>query len=432
MTAPIYDTIAKKRDGKKHSAEEILAFVKGFCSGEIADYQVSAWLMAVCINGLDPEETTALTRAMIDSGESVDLLTRTAVDKHSTGGVGDKTSTVLAPLLAAAGLTVAKMSGRGLGITGGTVDKLESIPGFSTDLTKAQFLRQAEQVGCVLAGQSADLAPADKRLYALRDVTATVESIPLIASSIMSKKIASGAKVILLDVKYGSGAFMKTVEAARELAFTMIGIGNGLNRRTCAAITRMDEPLGRAVGNAVEVAEAIETLHGRGPNDLEDLCIELALMLTTSANSGITTKEEIAELISSGAALAKLRQMIAAQGGDARVADDPSLLPSAKHCETISASVTGYVQSVDARNIALAAGALGAGRRKKEDTIDHTAGVILTKKRGEAVRAGEEIAKMLYSGDVNASETRKLIETAFVIGQSCPEEEPVITEKIGF
>lgn len=433
---PIYDIIAKKRYHKKHSAEEIRSFVHGFVSGEVADYQMAAWLMAVCINGLDSEETAALTEAMVASGETIDLsaVSGIAVDKHSTGGVGDKVTLVLAPLLASAGLTVAKMSGRGLGITGGTLDKLESIPGFSTQLTKERFLAQAEKIGCVLAGQTGNLVPADKKIYALRDVTGTVECIPLIAASVMSKKLACGASTILLDVKFGSGAFMKDIENARRLAEAMIAIGNRMGRRTVAAITGMDQPLGLAVGNSIEVVESIETLKGGGPSDLRELSIELGAMLLYAAGvveSIASARARLERLIDSAAALDKFRDVISAQGGDTHAIDDPSILPQATSRLPVFAESSGIIQSIDAGSIGRAAGMLGAGRQKKEDAIDPSAGVMLKRKAGDLVDEGEEIAVLLYNRAIDLESAEAAVNSAFNIGNDAPEIKPLVLETLG-
>jgi len=444
MLIRTYDILAKKRDGGKHTADEIRALVQGFVSGDVTDYQMSAWLMAVCINGLDGEETAALTEAMIASGETVDLssLQGLTVDKHSTGGVGDKTTLVLAPLLASAGLTVAKMSGRGLGITGGTLDKLESIAGLSTSLSKDQFLQQAREVGCVIAGQTADLVPADKKMYALRDVTATVECVPLIAASVMSKKLACGASTILLDVKVGSGAFMKDIESARQLARTMIDIGTRMRRRTVAAITGMDQPLGLAVGNAVEVAEAVKALSGGGPDDLRQLCLQLGALLAAAAGrrssepidkSALSAaRRRLAGLLSSGAALDKFRQMVAAQGGDSRVVEDPSRLPQPSFHTVVRSASAGYIAAVDAGAIGRAAGLLGAGRQRKEDAIDPTAGILLRKKTGDRTEAGEELALLVYSGTVQVEPAVELVRSAFRFADAPPEPAPLIHETLGF
>lgn len=434
---PTSDFLTKKRTGGRHTPEEICSFIKAYVSGEVADYQMSAWLMAVCINGLDPDETVALTEAMIASGETIDLSTLPGItiDKHSTGGVGDKTTLVLGPLLASAGLTMAKMSGRGLGITGGTLDKLESIPGFSTQLTKEQFLAQAASIGCVLAGHTGNLVPADKKIYALRDVTATVECISLIASSVMSKKIACGASTILLDVKAGSGAFMKDIESARKLARTMIEIGNMMGRKTIAAITGMEQPLGLAVGNSIEVAESIETLRGGGPSDLHELCIELGALLlevTGLSESHAAAKERLEGLIASGAALEKFREVISAQGGDTRVLDDPALLPQVAYSRPILAGSSGFIQSVNAYAIGRAAGMLGAGRQRKEDTIDPSSGVVLKKKAGDSVEVGEEVAVLLYNNAACVESAAEAVSSACKIGPDTPAVSPLVLETLGF
>lgn len=433
----VCDILSRKRDGGKHPPEEILQLINGYIRGDVADYQMSAWLMAVCINGLDNEETAALTAAMVASGVTIDLsgIPGAVVDKHSTGGVGDKTTLVLVPLLASAGLKVAKMSGRGLGITGGTLDKLESIPGFSTKLSKDQFLSQALEVGCVVAGQTDDLVPADRKMYALRDVTATVESIPLITSSVMSKKIAAGAGTILLDVKAGSGAFMKDIESARELARTMIGIGAGMGRRTAAAITGMDQPLGRAVGNVLEVAEAIETLRGGGPDDLRELCLDLGSLLFALSGECETPAEarkRLDDLLADGAALEKFKEMIAAQGGDVRVVDDPSIFPQAAFSRSVYTTAKGYIQSIDAGLIGKASLLLGAGRQKKEDEINPAAGVMLGKKVGDPVEVGDEMAQLYYNKGIDIEAICELVHSAFVIGPGIPAAVPIVREVIGF
>jgi len=434
---PVYDIISKKRYCGKHSADEIRSLVRRFVSGEVADYQMAAWLMAVCINGLDSEETAALTEAMVASGETIDLSTLPGitVDKHSTGGVGDKVTLVLAPLLASVGLTVAKMSGRGLGITGGTLDKLESIPGFSTQLTKEQFLAQAEKIGCVLAGQTGNLVPADKKIYALRDVTGTVECIPLIASSVMSKKLACGASTILLDVKFGNGAFMKDIESARRLAEAMIAIGNRTGRRTVAALTGMDQPLGLAVGNSIEVAEAIETLKGSGPPDLRELSIELGAMLLYAAGAAesiASAKVRLERSIDSGAALEKFREVITAQGGNAHAVDDLHILPQTVSKLPVFAESSGVIQSIDAGSIGRAAGMLGAGRQKKEDSIDLSAGVLLKKKAGDSVYEGEEIAVLLYNRTTYLEPAAAMVASAFELDSDAPDIKPLVAETLGF
>jgi pyrimidine-nucleoside phosphorylase len=388
--------IVRKRDGGELTRDEIAWLVGGFLCGEVTDYQIAAWLMAVCCRGMTPRETADLTEVMAASGEQVDLgrLRERAVDKHSTGGVGDKTTLVVGPMAAACGLVVAKMSGRGLGFTGGTIDKLESVRGLRVGLDRAAFLSQAERVGLVVAGQSADLAPADGALYALRDVTGTVESIPLIASSIMSKKLAAGSPAICLDVKVGRGAFMKSDEPARALARTMVEIGTRLGRRVSAMITGMDEPLGNAVGNALEVAEAVRTLQGRGPSDLVELAVALTAELLGLA--GLEPDPEAARAralgtIRSGAALAKLRAMVEAQGGEVAQIDEPRRLPQAPVAAELPSPRAGYVASVDAEALAWIALELGAGRRRKGDPVDHAVGLVVTAKVGDLVRAGEPL-----------------------------------------
>jgi len=390
--------IAKKRDGHTLTREEMERFVMGYVRGEVADYQAAAWLMVCFLQGLNEAETFALTEVMANSGERLDLsdVPAPTLDKHSTGGVGDKTSLILVPLLAAGGIHLAKMSGRGLGFTGGTVDKLESIPGYRTDLDSRAILKQVKQVGGCLVGQSEGLVPADKKLYALRDATATVESIPLIASSIMSKKLAGGAQNILMDVKVGSGSFMGDLERARELAFTLVKIGQGAGRNTRALLTDMSQPLGRTVGNALEVREAVEMLTPGtgGDTRLRTLCLQLAAHaffmcgISESLEAGMTHAED---LLSSGAALAKFRQIVSAQGGTPKVVDDPSLLPQAPHQVPVAARDTGTIQSLDARKVAEAAAVLGAGRQKKEDPVDHAVGVEVLKRIGDRVQIGEAV-----------------------------------------
>jgi pyrimidine-nucleoside phosphorylase len=390
--------IAKKRDGHALTREEMEQFVMGYVRGKVTDYQAAAWLMACFLQGLNEAETLALTEVMANSGERLDLsdVPPPTLDKHSTGGVGDKTSLILVPLLAAGGIHIAKMSGRGLGFTGGTVDKLESIPGYQTDLDTQAILRQVKQVGGCLVGQSEGLVPADKKLYALRDSTATVESIALIASSIMSKKLAGGAQNILLDVKMGSGSFMGDLEHAHELASTLVKIGQGAGRKTHALLTDMSQPLGRAVGNALEVREAIEVLTPgtRGDTRLRTLCLQLAahaFVMCGISESLEAGGEHAEDLLSSGAALAKFRQIVLAQGGSPQVVDDPSLLPQAPHQVPVAARETGTIQSLDARKVAEAAAVLGAGRQKKEDPVDHAVGVEMLKQIGDRVQTGEPV-----------------------------------------
>jgi len=380
--------IRRKRDGERLPAAEIAAFIQAYMRGDVADEQAAALCMAVFFRGMDDGETAALTDAMIASGERVDLsaIPGTKVDKHSTGGVGDKTSLVLIPLLAAAGFPVAKLSGRGLGHTGGTLDKLESIPGMRVDLDRARFLDQVQRIGLAIAGQGPDLVPADGRLYALRDVTATIES--LIAASIMSKKIAGGADTVVLDVKVGSGAFMKEAALARDLARRMLAIGRAAGRRTVALLSDMSQPLGFAVGNAVEVAEAAATLRGRGPADLVELCLALG------ERAG-AERARLERLLADGSAFAKLGAMVEAQGGDPRALEVPERLPQAPCRTDVAAPASGYVTQVDALAVGRAVAELGAGRRHKGDAVDPAVGVILRKKVGDAVRAGESLATVL-------------------------------------
>ncbi len=390
------DIIVKKRDGGELSKEEIEFFVRGFTAGDIPDYQAAAWAMAVLLRGMTPRETTDLTLAMAASGEQLDLtgVVPVAVDKHSTGGVGDKTTLVVLPIVAACGVPVGKMSGRGLSFTGGTLDKMESIPGYRVDLTTEQFLQQLRQVGLVLCGQTADLAPADGKLYALRDVTGTVPSIPLIASSVMSKKIAAGAQAIVLDVKVGSGAFMKDLEQARALAQLMVEIGRRVGRRTVALLSDMNQPLGHAVGNALEVVEAIETLQGGGPPDFRAHCLTVAahmLHLAGAADSLAGAREQAARALDDGRALAKFRALVQAQGGDGSVIDHPQKLPRAKWVEKLGAPRAGHLRRVDALQVGLAALDLGAGREKKGDPVDHAVGVVVHHKVGDTVEAGEPL-----------------------------------------
>jgi pyrimidine-nucleoside phosphorylase len=393
------DLIQKKRDGGELTAEEIIFLIEGYSKGEIPDYQIAAWAMAVYFQGMTARETAELTLVMAKSGDQVDLspIHGIKVDKHSTGGVGDTTTLVLAPLVAAAGVPVAKMSGRGLGHTGGTIDKLEAIQGFSVERTGEQFIRQVNEIGVAVISQSGNITPADKKLYSLRDVTATVNSIPLIASSIMSKKIASGADAIVLDVKTGNGAFMKTLDESIELAKAMVEIGEQVGRETIAVITDMDEPLGFAVGNALEVREAIDTLRGKGPKDLEELCLTLGaymLILGKKATDFEDAKRILANLIQDGAALGKFKQFLTAQGGDEAVADNTALLPGAVRVIPIIAREDGFVASIAAEAIGLAAMMLGAGRATKESQIDLGVGVLLHKKVGDPVAVGEPLAEL--------------------------------------
>lgn len=390
------DIITKKRDGGELSRDEINFFIQGLASGDIADYQAAAWAMAVFFKGMTARETADLTLAMAHSGETLDLSDAVpfAVDKHSTGGVGDKVTLVVEPLVAACGVPVGKMSGRGLGYSGGTIDKLESIPGFRTALTTAEFKEQLKTIGVVLTGQSADLAPADGKLYALRDVTGTVNSMPLIASSVMSKKIAGGAQAIVLDVKVGSGAFMPNVAEAAKLAKLMVDIGAHVGRKVVALISDMNQPLGHAVGNALEVQEAIETLHNGGPDDFREHCFEVGahlLMLAGKAQTVRGAKERLALALLDGSAWAKFKQLVEAQGGDVKAVEKPERLPRAKYIESVPAPRSGYLSEVNAREIGLTAVDLGAGRTKKTDAIDHAVGLVIKHKVGERLRKGEPL-----------------------------------------
>jgi pyrimidine-nucleoside phosphorylase len=404
------EIIIKKRDKGVLSDEEIKFFVDGFTHGDIPDYQVSAWAMAVLLNGMTARETTDLTMAMAHSGEILDLsgVVKIALDKHSSGGVGDKTSLVVLPVVVACGLAVGKMSGHGLGFSGGTLDKLESIPGFRVDLTTDEFIRQLKEIGIVLSGQSLDLAPADGKLYALRDVTGTVQSIPLIASSIMSKKIAGGAQAIVLDVKVGLGAFMQTIEEARKLADLMKDIGRLADRKVECLLSDMNQPLGNAVGNALEVIEAIDTLHGGGPADFLAHCLRVSATMLELGNcaADLESGSKMAEkVIASGAAFEKFRLLVDAQGGDLSFIDDPEKFPKAKYIQAVTADRNGYLSLVDARKIGEAAVLLGAGRSRKGEPIDHAVGVVIHHKVGDLVKEGE----LLYTIYANELTKRDLV-----------------------
>lgn len=408
------DIITKKRDGGELSQAEIEFFIGGVARGEVPDYQIAAWLMAVYFQGMTPRETTHLTLAMARSGELLDLSDTVplAVDKHSTGGVGDKVTLVVEPLVAACGVPVGKMSGRGLSFSGGTIDKLESIPGMRVELTTAEFKRQLREVGVVLTGQSANLAPADGKLYALRDVTGTVNSIPLIASSVMSKKIAAGAQAIVLDVKTGSGAFMPTVKAATELAEMMVAIGRHAKRRVVALISDMNQPLGQAVGNALEVREALDTLRGGGPADLREHCLVVAahlLRLAGAARTAPAARARLEAALTDGSAWRKFRQLVEAQGGDARVIDDPERLPKARLIETVPAPRSGYLARVDAREIGLSAVDLGAGRATKADVIDHAVGLVIHHEVGGKVVKDEPLFTIHANDEAKLAAARKRV-----------------------
>ena len=430
----MYDVIKKKRDGGVLSAEEIRAFVEGYTNGSIPDYQAAALCMAIYFRGMNDEETTELTLAVRDSGEKLDVsgIKGLRVDKHSTGGVGDKTSLVVAPIVASLGLTVAKMSGRGLGHTGGTVDKLEAIPGFCTDLAVSEFERIVNETGIAIVGQSATLAPADKKLYALRDVTATVDSMPLIASSIMGKKLAADDDCIVLDVKTGSGSFMKSVEDSRTLAKLMVAIGKRAGKRISALITDMDRPLGYAVGNSLEVVEAIETLQGKGPEDLLELSIALAAQILFLADKG--TLEECRAMaqdaIDTGKALDTFARMVAAQGGNAEFIYHPENFAKAPYVREIKLTESGYIAAVNTEQYGLASLLLGAGRNTKEDMIDLSAGYLLKKKTGDAVQAGDTLAVLYASREELFDAAERTLLNATTITVEAPEKRPLIFEVI--
>jgi pyrimidine-nucleoside phosphorylase len=398
------DLIESKREGKELTRDEIQYLIQHYCDGSIPDYQMSAWAMAVYFQGMNARETADLTLAMAGSGDQFDLspIAGIKVDKHSTGGVGDTTTLVLAPLVAAAGVPVVKMSGRGLGHTGGTIDKLESIEGFRVELEQQAFFEQVNRCGVGVISQTGNITPADKKLYALRDVTATVESIPLIASSIMSKKIAAGADAIVLDVKTGAGAFMKTMEDSIELAKAMVDIGSEVGRETIAIISSMDQPLGLAIGNTLEVREAIDTLSGHGPEDLRELCLVLGaymLLLGKKAESYQAARDQLDQLIHNGVALNKFKELIEAQGGRSDVVDHPHLLPQAAHCTLVSSDHEGWISAIEAEEIGKAAMMLGAGRETKESNIDLTAGIVLRAKVGDRIEAGQALLELHYNDD---------------------------------
>lgn len=428
----MYDIIKKKRDGGALSESEIRAFVDGYCKGEIPDYQVSALCMAIWFRGMNAEETAALTFAIRDSGERMEapVTGSLRVDKHSTGGVGDKTSLVVAPIVASLGLTVAKMSGRGLGHTGGTIDKLEAIPGFRTDLSAADFRGAVEKTGIAIVGQSSELAPADKLLYALRDVTATVDSLPLIASSIMGKKLAADDDCIVLDVKTGSGAFMKTIDDSRALADSMVDIGKRAGKRICALITDMDRPLGCAVGNSLEVIEAIKTLQGKGPEDLTELCVALSVWMLHLADRGTLAECEamVREAIASGAAFKRLVNMVSSQGGDPSYILHPERFPSARFQRTVTAPCDGYISSVDTEQYGVASLLLGAGRSKKEDEIDLSAGFYLHAKTGDRVQKGDALVTLYTSRKELLDSAEQTILDATHFSGNAPEKRPLIFE----
>ena len=429
-----YDLITKVKRKQELSKEEIREFIFGYTRGEIPDYQVSSLLMAIYFNGLTKEETAALTEAIADSGCRMDLSAfgELSVDKHSTGGVGDKTTLIVAPLTASLGCKVAKMSGRGLGHTGGTVDKLESFPGFKTTLSPEDFISKVDKYGIAVIGQSEGLAPADKKLYALRDVTATVDSIPLITSSIMGKKLASGTKNIILDVKYGSGAFMKTPEEAEMLAQSMVDIGKMCGRNTAALITDMDTPLGYAVGNVLEIIEAVEVLRGDGPDDLREISLSLASELFALAKKidRETAKKEAESALYSGKAYEKFVEWITLQGGKSEHAKDPKQLFYPKYSLPVYSKEEGYVISTDAEKIGLSSLVLGAGRQTKEDSVDMQAGIIINKKRGDKVCVGELLATLYTNDEKKLSEAKRIFEEAYLFAKESPKSAPLIYKTI--
>lgn len=431
----MYDIIQHKRDGKELTQEEISYLISGYVKKDIPDYQMSALLMAIYFNGMTEDETLLLTQAMKDSGSVMDLsaIQGIKVDKHSTGGVGDKTTLVLAPMVASLGIPVAKMSGRGLGHTGGTIDKLESFAGFKSSMSKNQFIENVNTYNIAVAGQTDNLAPADKMLYALRDVTATVDHLSLIASSIMSKKLASGADAIVLDVKTGSGAFMKTKEESYALAKSMVKIGNRAGKKTIAVISDMDQPLGCTIGNALEVKEAIDTLNGQGPDDLTELCITLGaymLICAKAAPDFIKAKEMLWQTIKDKTALDKLAQLVKAQGGDWNAVYDPSRLPRASITQEVLAASSGYIQSIRADEIGVCSLLLGGGRETKESQIDLSVGIVLMKKTGDIVKKGETIAVLHGNTTAHIQEARERLVHAYQIGRKKPAKRSLIWDVI--
>jgi pyrimidine-nucleoside phosphorylase len=429
------EIIGRKRDGIALSEDEIEFFIRGVMGGDIPDYQTAAWLMAVYLQGMSTEETSSLTYAMARSGRMLDVgsLSPLAVDKHSTGGVGDKTTLVVAPLVVAAGLSVAKISGRGLGFTGGTLDKLESFPGFTSDLSASRFLHNLSRCGIVVAGQTPDLVPADGKLYALRDVTATVGSYPLIASSIMSKKLAVGAKAMVFDVKVGRGAFMKTEQEGLELARIMIDLARSLGKRAVAVLSNMSQPLGLAVGNALEVKEALDTLRGHGPSDFASHCLTIGaqmLLVTEQAENEQQARARLEELLLSGQALSRLRDLVEAQGGDPSAIDDPDLLPKAPVTRGVRSPRQGYVSQADAMVVGLTALDLGAGRKKKGDPVDHAVGVVLHKKIGDSVAQGDELCTVYARTDGAAREAETSLLEAYAWQEQAVDPPPLVYQVV--
>ena len=430
----MYDIIAKKRDGGTLTREEIAFAVNGYVDGSVPDYQMSALLMAIYLRGMSDAETAVLTDVMARSGDMVNLsaIQGVKVDKHSTGGVGDKTTLVIAPIVAACGVRIAKMSGRGLGHTGGTIDKMEAVPGTRTALTQEEFFQQVNEIGISVIGQSGKIAAADKKMYALRDVTATVGCIPLIASSIMSKKLAAGSDAILLDVTMGNGAFMKNLEDATELARQMVAIGTANGRKVAALITDMDKPLGKNIGNSLEVAESMAVLQGKGPADLTEVCLQLAAnMLVLAGRDDLSACRAMAEgVIRDGTAFVKCCQMFAAQGGDVSVLKDPSIFPKAKYSYELTARQTGYIVENDVEKIGNASVLLGAGRIKKEDSIDFAAGITMHKKLGDAVKAGESICTFYANDPALFDAAEEMYRGGLVIGPEKPSVPPLIYARV--
>lgn len=430
----MYDIIIKKRNGEALSDEEIAYFIKGYTDGTIPDYQASALLMAIYFQGMTEHETAVLTMEMAHSGDMLDLsaIKGMKADKHSTGGVGDKTSLVLTPLAASIGIPVAKMSGRGLGHTGGTIDKLESFPGFTTGISEEQFINNVNTIGIAIAGQTKNMAPADKKLYALRDVTGTVDSIPLIASSIMSKKLAAGADVIVLDVKTGSGAFMKTEEDSIKLAEEMVKIGNNVGRKTLAVISDMDEPLGYAVGNAIEVKEAIDTLNGHGPADLLELCLTIGSLMSIGTGKAGSTEEArrlLIEKLDDGSALKKFAEFVEAQGGDSAPVFNTDLLPQASIVREVTSPVDGYVSHIESDRVGISAMKLGGGRETKESEIDLSVGILINKKVGDSVKKGEKIATLYANDNAKLEAALSELEQSYSYSQT-PVERPELIKTI--
>lgn len=430
----MYDIIIKKRNGEALSDEEIAYFIKGDTDGTIPDYQASALLMAIYFQGMTEHETAVLTMEMAHSGDMLDLsaIKGMKADKHSTGGVGDKTSLVLTPLAASIGIPVAKMSGRGLGHTGGTIDKLESFPGFTTGISEEQFINNVNTIGIAIAGQTKNMAPADKKLYALRDVTGTVDSIPLIASSIMSKKLAAGADVIVLDVKTGSGAFMKTEEDSIKLAEEMVKIGNNVGRKTLAVISDMDEPLGYAVGNAIEVKEAIDTLNGHGPADLLELCLTIGSLMAIGTGKAGSTEEArrlLIEKLDDGSALKKFAEFVEAQGGDSAPVFNTDLLPQASIVREVTSPVDGYVSHIESDRVGISAMKLGGGRETKESEIDLSVGILINKKVGDSVKKGEKIATLYANDNAKLEAALSELEQSYSYSQT-PVERPELIKTI--